>query len=116
MWTKVPHDPVFLLVFKVYCGTCDGGIFVLRQRNLSKLCLPGLLCFSMKINLTVCIVKRFKDCNTKLDSTRLLSVRILVYLAAPDVEKINFNSKTELSNSKELYFLSKNKYNTFPER
>ena len=70
---------VVVLAFKVLCSTCGGGILILRQRNLSKQCLLRFLCLSIKILFTVHAVKRFKDCNTKLDHAKLLSL-VICYL------------------------------------
>ena len=47
----------------------------MRLRNLSKHCLLRFLCLNIKIYFTVCAVKRFKYCNTKLDPAELLSLR-----------------------------------------
>ena len=41
---------------------------ILRQRNLSKQVLLSFLSLNMKI-FTVCALKRFKDCYSKLDQT-----------------------------------------------
>ena len=66
---------VFFVVFEELCGTCGGGISLLRQRILNietkkseqtLQCLFRFLCLNIKI-FTVCAVKRFKNCNTKLD-------------------------------------------------
>ena len=61
------------MVFEVHYCTCGGGFLILRRRNLSKQCLLRFLCLSIKILLIVGAVKRFKDCNTKLDHAELLS-------------------------------------------
>ena len=42
---------VFVVVFEVLCGTCSGGILILRQRNLNKLCLLKFLCLNIQILL-----------------------------------------------------------------
>ena len=56
----------FVVVFELLCGTCGGGVLILRQRNLSKQCLLRFLCLNIKI-FTACALKRFNDCNIKLD-------------------------------------------------
>ena len=59
------HCP-FFVVFEVLCDTGGGRILILRQRNLSKHCLLRFLYLNIKI-FTVCALKRFNDCDTKLD-------------------------------------------------
>ena len=62
------------MVFEVLCGTCRGGILILRQRNLGSVC-PD---FSVSILrfFTVCAVNRFQNGNTKLDHAELLSFSV----------------------------------------
>ena len=62
------------MVFEVLCGTCGGGILILRQRNLGSVC-PD---FSVSILrfFTVCAVNRFQNGNTKLDHAELLSFSV----------------------------------------
>ena len=57
-----------VVIFKVLCGFCGGGILILRQRNVCSDFSVSVLRF-----FTVCAVKCFKDCNTKMDHAELLS-------------------------------------------
>ena len=56
----------------VDCGTSGGGILILRQRSLRKQSVLSFLCLSIRF----LAVKRCKDCNTKLDHAKLLSLSI----------------------------------------
>ena len=66
----------FVVVFEVFCDTCSGGILMLRQRNLSKQCLIRFLCLSIQIVFTMCAMKGFENCNSKLDDAELLLLSI----------------------------------------
>ena len=56
----------------------------MRQRNLSKQCLLRFLCLSIKI-FAVCAVRRFKNCNTKLDHEERLSSSIFEFAVGCDI-------------------------------
>ena len=71
LMTKVLRGTFSIVDFEVLCGACSGGILILTQRNLSR-----FLCLHIKI-FTSSVVKRFKDCNTKLDHAELLSSSVL---------------------------------------
>ena len=78
LWTKVLHCTFgSVVIFEVLCGTCGGVILILRQRNLSKQCLLRFLCLKIRM-FTVCAVKRFNECHTKLDNEELWSLSISV--------------------------------------
>ena len=65
---------VYLRTEVLLYGLFGGGILILRQKNLSS--LLRFLCLSIKI-FTVCVVKGFNDCNTKMDHAELLSLSII---------------------------------------
>ena len=72
--TKNRHVPVFVVVLEVciFC-TYGGAINILRQTNLSKQVSSDFFVSMLRI-FTVSAMKRFKDCNTKMDHEELLSI------------------------------------------
>ena len=87
--TSVLHGLAFVVVYELLCGTCSGGILILRQRNLSKQCLLRFLCPNIKIFYCMCceayqgLQHKFGPCRTftKLDHAERLSLSTL-YMSA----------------------------------
>ena len=67
------------MVFEVLCGTCGGGIFLVRQRNLSKHCLLRFLGLNIKIFYRV-FCEDFQELQQKIGPSRAF---VLKYTVTP---------------------------------
>ena len=70
------------------CGTCGGGILILRQRNLSN-CFAQISLSHYLDVLTVGAVNGFKDCNKKLYHVELLSGSLPSFFCALPLNQIS---------------------------
>ena len=83
----------------------------MRLKNLSKHCLLRFLCLNIKIYFTVCAMKRFKYCNTKLDHAELLSLREFALFAKVTNHSLNIYSDSNTAHPRcSLYYSQSTKF------